>query len=166
MPIPSYRRLAPALLFLAAAVTACAPDATAPAASTRLSATAPRLLLEPGEFNRTIADSTDAAGNQIFVTEYAAGFYNLADGTSASVASVTVRTVIPATSSGSSSDVCLTSSVVSTETTVGWKATVKKPGGCNKEIVVELENSSTREKAEFRYLFIPGKTRIDQGRVS
>ena len=98
------------------------------------------------------------------VTEFAAGTYTLPDGTSASVGSVTVKTVVPGT--GPTSGSCITSTVVSTETTDGWTATVKKPGGCDKEIVVQFENAATGQKAEFRYLYIFGKTRIDAGRVS
>ena len=163
MPTSSSPRITPALLLVAIALAACAPDMTAPTAAPRLSPAAPHLLLGPNEFNRTITDSTDAAGNQISVTEYAAGIYTLADGTSASGGSVTIKTIVPPTNGSGS---CITSTVVSTETTTGWTATVKKSGGCDKEIVVELENAATREKAVFRYLVIFGKTRIDQGRVS
>jgi hypothetical protein len=162
MQTPSYRRIAPALLFLAAAVVACGADTTAPADALRPSA-APHLLLAPGEFSRGIVDSTDAAGNHILVTEYAAGTYTQPDGTSGSVASVTIKNVIPPTNG---SGECITSTVLSTETTPGWTARVKKPGGCDKEIVVELENASTGQKATFRFLYIFGKTRIDAGLVS
>jgi hypothetical protein len=98
------------------------------------------------------------------ITEYAAGIYTQPDGVSGSVASVTVKTVVPATSG--TSGTCITSTIVSVETTPGWRAEVKKPGGCDKEIVVALTNAATGQRADFRYLYIAGKTRIDQGLVS
>ncbi|HKN68934.1 MAG TPA: hypothetical protein VJW73_21770 [Gemmatimonadaceae bacterium] len=158
----SYRLSTSTLLFLAATLAACGREtvATQPAARTPVSA--PSLLLAPGEFNNTLVDSTDSAGNHIMVTEWAAGTYTQPDGVTASVASVTVKTVIPPTNGSGS---CITSTVVSTETTPGWTATIKKPGGCDKEIVVGLENATTNQKAEFRYLVIFGKTRIDAGAV-
>lgn len=151
------------ILLLAATLTACTGDAVAPDAGGR-SPVAPHFLLGPGESFRTVADSTDAAGNLVMINEYAAGIYTQPDGVSGSVASVTVKTVVPATSG--TSGTCITSTIVSIETTPGWTATVKKPGGCDKEIVVGLANASTGQKADFRYLYIAGKTRIDQGAVS
>jgi len=158
----SYRINTAVVLFLAATLAACGRDAVAPQLTGRSPVSAPSLLLAPGEFNRTIVDSTDSAGNHVTVTEWAAGIYTQSDGVTASVASVTVKTVVPPTNGSGS---CITSTVVSTETTAGWTATVKKPGGCDKEIVVALENDTTNQKAEFRYLVIFGKTRIDAGSV-
>ena len=149
------------VLFLAAALAACSGDVVAPTGSAE-SPVAPAALLGPNEFSRPIVDSTDAGGNLVSVTEFAAGVYTDPTGVSGSVASVTIRTVTPANPSSGS---CITSTVLSTETTSGWKATVKKSGGCDKEIVVALENSSTRQKAEFRFLYVAGKTRIDAGAV-
>lgn len=156
-----YRRI-PALL-LAAALAACTGDAVAPDTAGR-PPVAPQFLLAPGESFRTVVDSTDAAGNVVMINEYAAGIYTQPDGSSGSVASVTVKTFVPATSGTSGS--CITSTIVSIETTPGWRAEVKKPGGCDKEIVVALSNSTTGQRADFRYLYIAGKTRIDQGFVS
>jgi len=161
MSNPWYRSIP--VLLAAAALAACNADAVAPNAGARVPA-APHALLAPGEFSRTVADSTDAAGNHVMVTEFAAGTYTQPDGVSGSVASITIKTVIPATSPASGT--CITSTIESIETTAGWTATIKKPGGCDKEIVVALENATTRQKAEFRYLYIAGKTRIDAGRVS
>lgn len=158
----SYRISTSAVLVLAVTLAACGRDTVAPELTTRAPIAAPSLLLAPGEFNRTIVDSTDSAGNHVTVTEWAAGIYTQADGMTASVASVTVKTVVPPTNGSGS---CITSTVVSTDTTLGWTATVKKPGGCDKEIVVALENDTTNQKAEFRYLVIFGKTRIDAGAV-
>jgi hypothetical protein len=151
------------VLLLAALLAACTGDAVTPDAGGRSPET-PQLLLAPGESFRTIADSTDAAGNLVMVNEYAAGIYTQPDGVSGSVASVTVKTVVPATSG--TSGTCITSTIVGIETTPGWTATVKKPGGCDKEIVVALANAATGQRADFRYLYIAGKTRIDQGAVS
>jgi hypothetical protein len=151
------------ILLLAAALAACSGDIVAPDSALRAPST-PHALLASGEFSRTITDTTDAAGNHVMVTEYAAGIYTQPDGVSGSIGSVTIKTVIPAT--GDVSGSCITSTVVSTETTPGWTATVKKPGGCDKEIVVLFENAATGQKATFRYLYIFGKTRIDAGAVS
>jgi hypothetical protein len=155
-----YRHLP--VLLLAAALAACTGDAVAPDTGGRVPVT-PHFLLGPGEFSRTVVDSTDAAGNHVMITEFAAGTYTQADGVTASVASVTIKTVIPATSPASGT--CITSTIESIETTPGWTATVKKQGGCDKEIVVGLENATTGQKAEFRYLYLAGKTRIDAGAV-
>jgi len=158
----SYRISTAAVLFVAGMLAACGRDAVSPDLAPRAPIVGPSLLLAPGEFNHTIVDSTDSAGNHVTVTEWAAGTYTQPDGVTASVASVTVKTVVPPTNGSGS---CITSTVVSTETTPGWTATIKKPGGCDKEIVVTLENDTTNQKAEFRYLVVFGKTRIDVGAV-
>ena len=139
---------------------ACARDPLGPATP---AAGAPSLLLGPGEYAVVHADTTDAAGTETTVTEYAAGVY--ADPSRAPVGSVTIRTVFPAGAAGSKSKSCVTSAVVRTETQPGWTATVKKAGGCDKEIGVELANAATRERAQFSYLVVAGKTRIDYGQV-
>ena len=54
------------------------------------------------------------------ITEYAAGIYTQPDGVSGSVASVTVKTVVPATSR--TSGTCITSTIVSIDTTPGEAA--------------------------------------------
>ena len=158
----SYRISTSAVLFLAATLAACGRDTVAPEPALRAPIVAPSALLASGEFSRAIVDSTDSAGNHVMVTEFAAGSFTQPDGVSGSVASVTIKTVVPPTNTSGS---CITSTVVSTETTPGWTATIKKPGGCDKEIVVALENRTTNQKAEFRFLYIFGKTRIDAGAV-
>jgi len=154
-----------AALALAASLAACGRDAVGPDGRAASPASTARLLLGTDESMRTVADSTDAAGNIIMVTEYAAGIYDLPDGHSGSVASVTVRTLIPGASSGGSSGTCITSTIERVETVAGWSYTVKKPGGCDREISVEFANRSTGKRAQFSFLMIPGKTRIDQGLV-
>lgn len=144
------------------ALAACGRDPVAPGASA-LTAGAPSYLLAADQGPRTIVDSTDAFGNLIFVTEYPAGVYS--DPTRAPAASVTIRTLIPATAGGSKSKACVTSTIDGTETRPGWTATVKKSGGCDKEIGVSLANKATGERAEFSFLMVPGKTRIDYGLV-
>jgi hypothetical protein len=148
-------------LVAVAALSACAGDAVSPAAAP--APRAPSLLLGADEGMRVLSDSTDAYGNTIMVAEYAAGVY--ATPGTAPVASVTIRTFIPALSSGSSSEPCITSTIDKIETTTGWTASVKKPGGCDKEIVVGLENRSRNQKAQFSFLYIFGKTRIDSGLI-
>lgn len=150
-----------AALALAASLAACGQDAVGPDGQAAAPAPTARLLLGTDESSRTIADSTDAAGNIVMVTEYAAGIYNLPDGHSGSVASVTVKTVIPGSGGGSGS--CITSTIQQVETVAGWSYSVKKPGGCDREVAVELANRSTGQKALFSYLMVFGKTRIDQG---
>ncbi|GMU03522.1 hypothetical protein KH5H1_76440 [Corallococcus caeni] len=130
----------------------------APEVGTRTAA-----LLGPGEFSREISSTTDAAGNQTFVTEYAAGNYTLPDGQSGSVASVTIKTFIPAT--GGTSGSCITSTIEKLEAVPGWTTTVNRAGGCDREIRVEVSNPTTRQKADFSFLMIFGKTRIDSGAI-
>jgi hypothetical protein len=165
--MPSFIRSSSpiALLVAAVALAACGRDPMGIDAAARRSPAAPHLLLGPGESTRMLVDSTDAAGNHVMVAEYAAGVYTQPDGTSGSVASITIRTLIPASLGGSSSRACITSTILGVETTAGWTASVKKPGGCDKEIGVEFANAATRQKAVFSFLYIAGKTRIDFGAV-
>ena len=142
-----------------AALAACQSDVVGPSSS--VASDTPSLLVAPGENLNTIADSVDASGNHIMVTEYAAG--TTAAGTS--VASVTIRTVVPNVAGSTSSGACITSTIQRIETTPGWTSSVKKSGGCDKTIEVLLENKSTGQKAVFSFLYIFGKTRIDFGAV-
>jgi hypothetical protein len=146
-----------------ASLAACGRDVTSPDAARSLVPSAPAALLGVNEWTRTISDSTDAFGNLTTVGEYAAGTYTLPNGDVASVGSVTIRTVMPFTVTSSKS--CITSTIVSVETTAGWTSSVKKSGGCNQEIAVQFENKSTKKRADFSYLVVPGKTRIDFGAV-
>lgn len=155
------RRLTLALTLLAAA--ACG-DATSPDASTRPVPSTPSRLLGVNEYGRMIVDTSDAAGNHTMVAEYPAGVYTLPNGDGASVGSVTIRTFIPGSGNGSSK-FCITSTIDRVETTPGWTASVKKAGGCDKEIGVQLENKSTKQRADFSFLYVAGKTRIDYGAV-
>jgi len=155
------------------ALAACGTDATAPADARSAEVRRPSFLLANNESYRELSYTTDAAGNTTIVAELAAGAIYLADGTYTSVASVTVKSVIPAWNpeplpagtDPSSVAPCITSTVQKTETTAGWRANVKKSGGCDREIVVELENRSTRQKATFKFLMVYGKTTIDHGLV-
>jgi len=149
-------------IVLAALLAACA-DTTAPAASTALrAADRPAALLAPGEGTRMILDSTDDRGNNTMIAEYAAGV-DLANPDAAAIGSVTIRTFIPAFSA--SSKFCITSTILGTEAVAGWTASVKKPGGCDKQIEVQFENKSTRQRADFSFLYVAGKTRIDFGAI-
>jgi hypothetical protein len=142
-------------------VTACQSDVTAPA--TRAPAAASRLVA-PGQTVVTISDTVDAAGTRTVIDEYAAGIIRADDGQiTASIGSVTIKTVFPAVFTSSKS--CITSSVVGTDVVPGWTAEVKKSGGCNKSIEVEFENVDTDQSADFKFLTEPGKTRIDLGLV-
>jgi hypothetical protein len=154
-------------LAAAALLGACQSDVASP---TRAVAPTeqPSFLLGPGEGIRTIVDSVDARGNTIMVAEYAAGtYFPNGEGTDgSSVASITIRTFIPAAGGQSSSGgPCITSTIQAVETTPGWTSSVRKSGGCDKPIEVELENKQTKQNARFSFLMIPGKTRIDFGAV-
>jgi hypothetical protein len=151
-------------LVFAALFAACT-DATAPAPVSSLRPTAtPSALLGPDEGVRMITDSVDARGTTIMVAEYAAGV-TLNDPTSSPIGSVVIQTIIPLLTPGSSKTPCITSTIVRTETVAGWTASVKKPGGCDKEIQVQFENNTTRQRADFSFLYLFGKTRIDSGLI-
>jgi hypothetical protein len=123
-------------------------------------------LLGPGESINTLVDTTDARGTHTMVAEYAAGVYSpTPDGESQSIGSVTIRTIISGTASSSSSGACILSTIDRVDVTTGWSFSVKKSGGCDKEISVEFSNPATKQKAVFSFLMIPGKTRIDFGAV-
>ena len=81
------------------------------------------------------------------------------------VASVTIKMIAPVGVSGIESSYCITSTIEKVEVTPGWRYQIKKPGGCNAEIRVGLENPATKQKADFSYLYMPGKTKIDVGAV-
>ena len=151
-------------LALAALLAACA-DTTAPAPAPALhSSDRPTALLAAGEGVRIITDSTDARGNTTMIAEYAAGVY-LDQPDAPAIGSVVIKTVIPAIVSGSTKTPCITSTIVRTETVEGWTASVKKPGGCDKDIQVQFENASLKQRADFSFLYIFGKTRIDGGAI-
>jgi hypothetical protein len=155
-------RVAP--IVLAALLAACA-DTTAPTASSSLRPSErPAALLSADEFTRTILDTTDARGTQTMIAEYAAGI-DLDNRDAAPIGSVIIKTVVPVLTAGSSKTPCITSTVLSTETVAGWTASVKKPGGCDKQIEVQFENKSTKQRADFSFLYIFGKTRIDFGAI-
>ena len=43
---------------------------------------------------------------------------------------------------------------------------MKKSGGCDKEIQVQFENKAAKLRADFSFLYIFGKTRIDFGAIN
>lgn len=151
-------------LTLAVLLVACS-DATSPATASSLRPTdAPAALLGRDEGVRIITDSVDVHGTTILVAEYAAGVYEN-DPVSPPIGSVVIQTIIPLIAPGSSKTPCITSTIVRTETVTGWTASVKKPGGCDKEIQVQFENKATRLRADFSFLYLFGKTRIDGGLI-
>jgi hypothetical protein len=151
-------------LLLAAVFAACA-DATSPAPISSLRPTStPSALLGANEGVRLISDSVDAQGTSITVAEYPAGIL-LNDSVTPPIGSVVIQTIIPAITAGTSKTPCITRTIVRTETVVGWTASVKKAGGCDKEIEVQFENRAAKLRADFSFLFIPGKTRIDSGLI-
>ena len=154
----AFRRTSLTLLLSLAALAGCGEGASTQDAAelgTRTGA-----LLGPGESMRQISYTVDAAGNQTDVTEYAAGIHDQADGQSASVASVIIKTVIPASNASGS---CITSTIQEIQALPGWTTTVERSGGCDREIRVNVENRTTGLEADFSFLMIFGKTRIDHG---
>lgn len=149
---------------LAALIAACA-DSTAPVPGSSLRPNdTPSALLGSDEGVRIITDSVDARGNTIMIAEYAAGV-SQNDPTAAPIGSVVIQTLIPFVASGSSKTPCITSTIVRTETVAGWTASVKKAGGCDKDIQVQFENKELKQRADFSFLYIFGKTRIDSGLI-
>jgi hypothetical protein len=143
-----------------ALISACTSDPVAPFDSGELSA--PSFLIGPnGE--AFFVDSVDAQGNTILIQELAAGTTQNASGDFTAVASVTVRTVIPYLPAGAVSGACITSTIYRMETTPGITLSVKKPGGCDKDIQVLVEQKATRKKATFKFSMVFGKTVIDSG---
>lgn len=153
------------LLLLLAALAACGQDGE-PTGPAQPSPTSLDPLLAPGEPTRVHADYLDADGNAVLVAEYAAGTY-VAGGKAASVASVIIKSVIPRVllEGGKSDGACVTSTVQGVDVSPGWSYSVKKAGGCGEEIVVNLENRSTDQRAKFSFLMVYGKTRIDAGQI-
>lgn len=156
----THRLLRGALAAAAIFTSACSSDPVSPAASS-----APSFLLGPDEGVRVVSDSVDDRGNTILVQEFAAGVYTTPTGEGGSVASITIRSFIPAWPEGTtvSSTPCITNSIVSTETTPGNTLNVKKSGGCDKDVVVLIEQKATRRKATFSFSMVFGKTVIDAG---
>jgi hypothetical protein len=149
-----------ALAFLAA----CSGDPVSPTADVALRT--PSSLIAPNEFTRIVSDSVDAYGNTILVQEFGMGFYTLPNGDGASVASVTIRSSIPGSpGAAGTSGACITHSIVQTETTPGNTLTVKKAGGCDRDVVILIEQKATRRKATFSFSMVFGKTVIDAGEL-
>jgi hypothetical protein len=157
------RRLS--LLLLTAALAGCGQDAGPTAPEALAPAGASARMLAPGEGLRILEQYIDAAGNSVLIAEYGAGGFAADDPRIGPVATITIKTVAPPLVAGSTSAPCITSTIVKIEKLAGWTTTVKKPGGCDKEIVVDLENATTQESAQFRFLYIYGKTKIDSGLI-
>jgi hypothetical protein len=144
-------------------LVACSADPVGPASDA--AALTPSALVGPDEFVRVVSDSVDAYGNTILVQEFGMGFYTLPSGESGSVASVTIRSSIPAwpETATYASPPCITHSIVRTETTPGNTLSVKKSGGCDRDVVILVEQKATRRKATFSFSMVFGKTVIDGG---
>jgi hypothetical protein len=54
-------------------------------------------------------------------------------------------------------------SIVRMEAIPGIRLTIKKSGGCNKDIEILIEQPATNKKATFKFSMVPGKTVIDSG---
>jgi len=157
----SSRLLSCLALIGTAALAACSTDPMSPTATAR--PTTASALLAPGEGVRLISDSVDARGNTILVQEFGIGAYTLPTGEYGTVASVVIQSILPGPSTPVTSKTCLTHSIVRTETTPGNVLTVKKSGGCNKDIEILIEQQATGLRATFRFSMVPGKTVIDSG---
>jgi hypothetical protein len=155
------RRSFPAIALLAA-LAGCAQDGVSPLWQEALVAPAgaPTALVAPGQYLNIIEEYVDAAGNGVMVAEYPAGAYSLPNGDFGSVASVTIKTVSPTVPTGATSSPCITSTIQRIETIAGWTSSVKKPGGCDKEIIVALDNRATGQ----RVVPVPLRARQDAHR--
>ena len=154
----SHRFIKTVALFSAVVLAACSGDVTSPT-STSSNALAPRAILDPNEGIRIITDSVDASGNTILVQEFPMGIVTQADGTASAVASVTIKSVISGTAS--SSKACITSSIVATDALPDVSLSIKKSGGCNKDIEILIQQGNL--KATFKFSMVPGRTVIDSG---
>jgi hypothetical protein len=154
-------------LALLASLAACSTgDPVSPARTSP--AAVPSLLLSDGV--TTYSDSTDASGNTILVQEIAAAVDTRqigANGEYASYGSVTIKSVIPRVPEGATytSMPCITHSIEKVETVPGWTYSIKKPGGCDRDVLVSFESKSPRLRAEFKFSMVFGKTVIDAGAV-
>jgi hypothetical protein len=158
------RLLRCAAIAAAALLAACSADPVSPDG---VLSTAPSTLLAPKEGVRLVSDSVDDRGNTILVQEFGMGYYTLPNGDGASVASVTIRSSIPVWPEGATyfSPPCITHSIVATETTPGSTISIKKSGGCDKDVVILIEQKATRRKATFSFSMVFGKTVIDAGQL-
>jgi len=155
----SRRLISSLVLVAAAALAGCSTDPISPTAARP---DRPSTLLGPNEGVRVLTDSVDASGNTILVQEFGMGSYTDENGDGATVASVVIRTFIPNVPPTASS-YCLTHSIVRTEAIPGITLTIKKSGGCNKDIEILIEQPATKKKATFKFSMVPGKTVIDSG---
>src|SRR5689334_13556816 len=113
LKVSMSRRIASALAFASVAIlAACSSDVTSPTSNT-ISSITPSALLSPDEGVRLISDSVDANGNTILVQEFGMGAYTLPTGEYGTVASVTIKSILPGTVT--SSKTCLTHSIVATD---------------------------------------------------
>jgi hypothetical protein len=154
------RRIVSTLALASVAVlAACSGDVTSPTSNIR--SITPSALLSPDEGVRIISDSVDASGNTILVQEFGMGSYTLPTGEYGTVASVTIKSILPGTVT--SSKTCLTHSIVATDAMPDVRLSIRKSGGCNKDIEILIEQTSTGKKAIFKFSMVPGKTVIDSG---
>ncbi len=161
MSIPSRLRVASASLALVV-LGACSADSPSAPASPATLVTGPSRLFEvdSGSF-RILADYMQG-NNHIMEFELGAALLNQKEYQGSVYIRVSVPPVPAATAS--SSLPCITSSIMRTEVRPGWTATVKKPGGCDKDIVVDFSNAA-RQRATFKWTYIFGLSKVDHGAV-
>lgn len=160
MPHSARLRLLVPMLALAMA-TACSGDATtAPTASAELVTEPSRLFeVDSGSF-RILADYYSGA-NHIMEFELGAALLNGREYQGSAYIRVSVPpipTPIP------SSMPCITSTLLKTEVRPGWKATVRKAGGCDKDIVIDFANNA-KQRATFTWRYVFGLSKVDHGAV-
>lgn len=145
---------------LVAVVGACSSDATAPTA--RLVPTDVNNLFAVGEGSYRLLADYYVGQNHILDQELGAALLNRVE----YQGSVHIRTSIPPVlvPGPTSSLPCITNTITRIETRPGWTATVKKPGGCGKDIEVQFSNAQ-KQRATFKHTLTWGLTKVDHGAV-
>lgn len=160
MSIASRFRLVSSTLALVVLAACSADSSTAPASPATLLDRPSQLFdVDSGSF-RILADYMQGA-NHIMEFELGAALLNQREYQGSVYIRVSVPPVpVPVPSSMP----CITSSIMRTEVRAGWTASVKKAGGCDKDIVVEFSNAA-RQRATFKWTYIFGLSKVDHGAV-
>lgn len=148
-----------AALPLAFALAACSTDVTAP--TVRQMPNEVNRLFAVGEGSYRLLADYFVGPNHVLDQELGAALLNGQE----YQGSVYIRVSIPPVVPGPTSSLpCITSSIFGIETRPGWTATVKKAGGCGRDIEVQFSNAQ-KQRATFKYTFTWGLTKVDHGAV-
>jgi hypothetical protein len=160
MSIPTRLRLLAPVLAIALLSACAAESPLAPSSRAAMVGEPSRLFeVDSGSF-RILADYYSGA-NHIMEFELGAALLNQQE----YQGSVYIRVSIPPVPVPAPTSMpCITSSILKTEVRPGWKATVKKSGGCDKDIVVDFTNAA-RQRATFKWTYVFGLSKVDHGAV-